>query len=129
MEAKRIKELLDEQSTFDGRLTTDDENAYKVLFETLNEEPDIHVPMNFADKVASKVMTRATLWSDVKLYAFYSGLFLFLLGIAVVFFGFDTTASGQETQNVFIENLPLIILGTLTYFVIQSLDRMLVKGR
>jgi hypothetical protein len=129
MKAKRMKELLQEQAVFEEQLTQEDRKTYEALFERLNEEPDIYIPMNFADNVAGKITAKATLWADVKLYAFCSGLFLFLIGISIAFFSFDTSTSGRQTQNFFIGNLPFIIFGTLTYFIIQTLDRVLVKGK
>lgn len=129
MKAKKLKELLKEQELFDGEFTEQDKELYQALFTGLSKEPEVDIPMNFADNIAAKVTAKATLWSDVKLYAFYSGLFLFLTGICVVFFGLDTSTSGVQTQNFLTTNFPLIILGALTYFVIQTLDRVLIKGR
>lgn len=129
MKANKIAELLNEQELFDGELSPEDKALYELLFAELNEEPNVQIPMNFADKVATKVTAKATLWADVKLYAFYSGLFLFLTGVCIVFFGLDTTASGKQTQRFLSGNLPLIFLGTLVYFTIQTLDRVFVKGR
>jgi hypothetical protein len=129
MKAKRLEELLNEQELFDGEFTQKDKELYQLLFTELSDEVDVKIPMNFADKVANKVMAKATLWSDVKLYAFYSGFFLILTTLCFTFFGFDTTASGKQTQNFLSGNLPLIFIGTLVYFVIQTLDRVFVKGR
>ncbi|MFT6205789.1 MAG: hypothetical protein ACJA1O_003414 [Spirosomataceae bacterium] len=129
MKAKKIEELLNEQELFDGEFTEQDKELYQAIFTDLSKEPEVNIPMNFADNIAAKVTAKATLWSDVKLYAFYSGLFLFLTGVCVVFFGFDTSTSGVKTQRFFIQNLPLIVLGAVTYFVIQTLDRVFVKGR
>jgi hypothetical protein len=129
MKAKKLEELLNEQELFDGEFTQEDKDLYQLLFTELSDEPTVQIPMNFADKVVNKVMAKATLWSDVKLYAFYSGFFLVLTTLCIAFLGFDTTASGKQAQNFLSGNLPLIFTGTLVYFVIQTLDRVLVKGR
>jgi hypothetical protein len=129
MKAKKLEELLNEQELFDGEFTQEDKDLYQLLFTELSDEPAVQIPMNFADKVVNKVMAKATLWSDVKLYAFYSGFFLVLTTLCIAFLGFDTTASGKQAQNFLSGNLPLIFTGTLVYFVIQTLDRVLVKRR
>ncbi len=129
MKAKKLEELLNEQELFDGELSQEDKALYKLLFTELSEEPDVKIPMNFADKVSTKVTAKAALWQDVKLYAVYSGLFLLLSTLCIAFFGFDTTASGKQTQDFLAGNLPLIFVGTLVYFTIQTLDRVFVKGR
>lgn len=129
MKAKKLEELFKEQELFDGELSLEDKELYELLFTELNEEPNVQIPMSFADNVAAKVTAKTTVWVDIKLYALYSGLFLFLIGVSIAFFGLDTSASGKQTQHFFTGNLPLIILGTLTYFVIQTLDRILVKEK
>lgn len=129
MKARKLEELLHEQELFDGELSQEDKALYELLFTELNEEPNVQIPMNFADKVATKVTAKATLWQDVKLYAFYSGLFLLLSTLCIAFFGLDTSASGKQTQVFLTGNLPLIFMGTLVYFIIQTLDRVFVKGR
>lgn len=129
MKTRKLAESLEEQERFDGEFTPEDRKLYELLFDELNEEPTIEIPSTFADEVAGKMIRKATVWEDIKLYGFMSALFLTLVAVCVAFFGFDSTASGQQTQSFLMNNIPFIIIATLTYFVVQTLDRVLVKNR
>ncbi len=118
-----------EQEEFDGVPFSKEEKAfYESLFAELEKEPELSIPHSFSEKVARKAYKRANIWQDVKLYAFYSVLFVCLVGLCVLFFALDTSTSGQKNFQNLTWFFSLSLVASLVYFVVQILDRILVKG-
>lgn len=103
-----------------------DAYAYKRVFETLKQEPDFHLPINFADKVIQKIEARKESSSDFLWFGI--GIFMFAIAaiVAIVLTDFKVSFGAFK----FISGYPgLFIFGLCFILFIQWLDKKLVRPK
>jgi hypothetical protein len=124
------KDWLKEQEGFSNEpLTSLDKELFEKVFESLDSKVGIFIPETFAFRVVQKQVQKESLIADIKLYAFYAFLFTFLLCVCILFFQFSDSDSGLNSARLILDNFGLILSGTFIYFVIQTLDRVLIKTK
>jgi hypothetical protein len=124
------KDWLKEQEGFSNEpLTSLDKELFEKVFESLDSKEGIFIPETFAFRVVQKQVQNESLIADIKLYAFYTFLFTFLVCVCILFFQFSDSNSGLNSARFILDNFGLILSGTFIYFVIQTLDRVLIKTK
>lgn len=118
--------LSEQENNSTTPLSDVDRELYALLFSELEKKGEVSIPNDFAMKVAAKQGKKDSLWFDIKLYAFYAGLFMALIGIVLVFFSFDKSQIGSSFAKSLSSNMIYIALVCFGYFIIQTLDRVLV---
>jgi len=103
-----------------------DAYAYKKVFDVLKQEPDFHLPINFADKVVQKIEAKKELSND---YIWFGlGIFMFAIAtiVAIVLTDFKVSFGALK----FIAGYPgLFIFGIAFILFIQWLDKKLVRPK
>lgn len=118
------KSQISEQESFETQaFSKADTDAYEMLFEALNDSPEIGVPVGFASTVSKKVLRRERLLTDIKVYAFYAAVFLFFI---IVIIGALAYAKNDLAASL-LSNLPYVFAISAVYLIIQTLDRVLLK--
>jgi len=103
-----------------------DAYAYKKVFDALKQEPNFHLPINFADKVVQKIEARKESSSDFLWFGI--GIFIFAIAaiVAIVLTDFKISFGALK----FISGYPgLFIFGTAFILFIQWLDKKLVRPK
>jgi hypothetical protein len=103
-----------------------DAYAYKKVFDALKQEPDFHLPLNFADKVVQKIEARKE--SSYDFFWFGFGIFMFAVAaiVAIVVTNFKVSFGAFK----FISGYPgLFIFGLGFILFIQWLDRKLIRPK
>ncbi|MFT5885044.1 MAG: hypothetical protein ACI9IP_001504 [Arcticibacterium sp.] len=126
---KKEKWLLEQEDFENTAFSEDDADLHKLIFKTLSTKAKLEVPDRFASKIVLKKMRQEMVWQDVKVYVFYASLFLILVFVGFGFMSFDSSPSGRAMLIKFSSYLSYFVLAALGYFFIQTIDRILVKGR
>src|SRR5690606_29364519 len=101
-----------------------DKEIYDLIFEEIEKQWLPETPMNFSIEVSKKEVARRNRLRDIKLYAFYAGLFLFL--VAVSLFSFSYSSIQLEWKDI-AGVMSTCTAAALLYFTIETLDRLLVR--
>ena len=103
-----------------------DAYSYKKVFDALKQEPDFHLPANFADEVVQKIEARKESSSDFIWFGL--GIFLFTIAaiVAIVLTDFKVSFGALK----FISGYPgLFAFGVFFIALIQWLDKKLVRPK
>ena len=120
-------EWLKEQMSLENReLTEQEKMTYELLFKELKKEPEISPRQDFSMKVSQKAFKRQVYIQRIRLYAFFSVLFVAFSFLSSLFFSFDQ----KDLQvNSFLDFRNHYYLTTIfmavVYFAIQSIDQWL----
>ena len=103
-----------------------DAYAYKKVFNALKQEPDFHLPGNFADRVIQKIEVKKETSSDFIWFGL--GIFLFAAAaiVAIVLTDFKVSFGALK----FMAGYPgLFIFGAAFILGLQWLDKKLVRPK
>jgi len=107
-------------------LPTSDEQAYHRVFDALREEPEVDIPIDFAQVVTSKAIRRK------KVYDFFRNSMF--IGTICALLIFATSIVLYLISDDLLLNIWLLLTGFKSYilfgisivFVIQAIDKMLI---
>ena len=103
-----------------------DAYAYKKVFDALKQEPDFHLPGNFADRVIQKIETKKESSSDF----IWFGIGIFLFAVATIIAIVLTDYKFNFGALKFISGYPgLFIFGAAFILGLQWLDKKLVRPK
>ncbi len=117
---KWIEEL---NSSEPGEMSSADRDIYRLIFQEMEQEPLPEVPAGFSIHVAAKETKRRSRLRDIKLYAFYAILFVFLVALSL---SFSLMYSPQKNLNDVMQTIQISLAAALVYFLIETMDRLLV---
>ena len=121
------EDFLKEQESFDNEMLSEkDMEIYALIFKELKEDKSPEIPMDFSVRVAQQGLKKRHVLEDVKWYAFYSILFVLLLFMAFTFFSFGSSDILSKSFAM-IPFMGYGVAGALVYFLVQSLDRWLIR--
>ena len=120
------EELQNQIERADSSVDGIDAYAYKKVFDALKQEPDFHLPTNFADKVVQKIEAKKESSSDFLWFGI--GIFMFAVAaiVSIVLTDFKVSFGAFK----FISGYPgLFIFGLGFILFIQWLDKKLLRTR
>ena len=103
-----------------------DAYAYKKVFDALKQEPDFHLPINFADQIVSKIEVK----KESSLDFLWLGIGVFMFGIAAIVAIVLTDFRVSFGALKFVSGYPgLFIFGGAFILFIQWLDKKLIGSK
>jgi hypothetical protein len=127
---KNISDLLKEQAEFENEaFDSKDQKIYEMIFEELSVKPELDIDVFFAQEVVEVIEKQEEVKAKIWMYATHSMFFVLMCGVI-----FGTIFYLKKSSNVFLleslsANFVYLLLGTFVYFVIQTLDTLLVKNK
>ncbi len=103
-----------------------DAYAYKKVFDALSQEPDFHLPVNFADRVIHKIEAKKETSNDF--FWFGGGILLFIIAtiVAVALTDFKISFGALE----FIAGYPGLFIFAVAFILgLQWLDKKVVRPK
>ncbi len=105
-------------------LPDQDKEIYDLIFEKIEKQWLPETPMHFSIEVSKREVARRNRLRDIKLYAFYAGLFLFLMAISLFSFSYSSIQIKWKDMAGIMSSCTA---AALLYFTIETLDRLLVR--
>jgi hypothetical protein len=125
-EEMKDEELQDQIEKASSSVDGVDAYAYKKVFDVLKQEPDFHLPVNFADQVISRIETKKDSSRDFLWFGI--GIFMFAIAAIVAILLTDFKVSFGTFK--FIAGYPgLFIFGLAFILALQWLDKKLVRPK
>jgi hypothetical protein len=124
--AMKDEDLQNQIEKADSSIDGIDAYAYKKVFDALKQEPDFHLPVNFADKVVQKIEAKKESSNDFLWFGI--GIFMFAIAAIVAIVLTDFKVSFGVFK--FISGYPgFFIFGIGFILFIQWLDKKLVRPK
>jgi hypothetical protein len=102
--------------------------AYKRVFDTLAQEPDFHLPINFAEKVLKQIEVKEEKSTAREMYWLVGGICV--LSIAGIIGAIMSNFKPSFGAFRFWASYPgLLVFGIFCVLLVQWLDRKLVRPR
>jgi hypothetical protein len=110
-------------------LGVEDSRLYQLIFDALEEMPELDIPVDFAEKSAQKAIKRKWLLDlgrQLMLYIGFAGVFLATSSIFLLFFGHKIL---NDIQVLFVQYRWPLLFCVFIFLIIQLTDNIILKGK